>query len=107
MKPCLDARDARDGNTQHRSDVSPHAWLAKRMDGLSGSDLTRAMETANLTTSDWSAMVKDCEGCRSAQNCQVFLTLFAPDNAQPAGDRRQNAGRFRVLQCTLEEMGHG
>lgn len=85
-------------------DQNAHFWLAQRMAQLTETDLVRAMDNAQLSQADWSAMVQECRGCDWTSGCRKFLALRAGVPVTEAPDTCRNSERFAALKAALEEI---
>lgn len=81
--------------------LTRHYWLAQRMARATGVYLAAAMETAELTQTDWASMVQRCRGCTWRSGCEHWLD-DPSDQRREVPDTCANQHRFQKL---LEQAG--
>lgn len=84
-------------------DRTDHYWLISRMAKLTGTDLVKAMDAAQLSQTDWAEMVEDCRGCDWSAGCERWLDRTTEPQQEAPGSC-VNRARFTALKTALEAL---
>lgn len=83
---------------KHLGAVSDHLTLVRRMARSTGTDLTEAMHSGQLSTKDWADMVTNCRGCACTETCRSHLT------AQELSDTTTRPPEYCENRATFDRL---